>query len=274
MTRQMNEEMKHVLTVAGSDPSGGAGIQADLKTMCALGVYGMSVITAVTVQNTRKVYDVQEIDPRIVAGQMDAVFEDIRVDAVKIGMVSDEKIIGTIREQLLRHGAKRIVADPVMVSKSGYRLLRKEAEAAMAGLVEIADVVTPNIPEAELLTGLEIRSPWEMEEAARRIRGMGAKNVLVKGGHLPGDANDLLLTEEGEFWLPGPRIPTKNTHGTGCTLSSAIACGLARGYPVRRAVQEAKTYITQAIWDSLSIGQGVGPLGHMVQLYRDAGLAV
>lgn len=263
--------MKHVLTIAGSDCSGGAGIQADLKTMCALGVYGMSVITAVTVQNTQKVYDVQEIDPAIVAGQIDAVFGDIAVDAVKIGMVSDSAIIEVIWEKLLQHGARNIVVDPVMVSKSGYRLLRREAEAAMEKLISIADLVTPNIPEARLLTGCALQTEGDIEKAARDIQEMGAKNVLVKGGHLEGDAKDLLLTPKESLWLCAARIPTKNTHGTGCTLSAAIACGLARGDTAAQAVQSAKAYVTHAIEDSLNIGHGAGPLGHLTQLYRDAG---
>lgn len=264
--------MYNVLTIAGSDPSGGAGIQADLKTMCALGVYGMSAITALTVQNTQKVYDVQEARPDIVAGQIDAVFRDIPVHAVKVGMMSNVEIIGIIRDRLLCHKAVNIVVDPVMVSKSGYRLLRQEAEQAVGQLIAIADVVTPNLPEAELITGMRITTEEEMSAAARSITEMGAKAALVKGGHLDGDANDILFADSELTRLPAPRVPTKNTHGTGCTLSSAIACGLAKGMPVRKAVEEAKDYVTQAIRDSLSIGQGVGPLGHMARLYRDAGI--
>lgn len=266
--------LKNVLTIAGSDPSGGAGIQADLKTMCALGVYGMSAITAVTVQNTRKVYGVQEIDPGIVAGQIDAVFGDIPVHAVKIGMVSDVEIIRTIRDRLIYHKAKNIIVDPVMVSKSGYRLLREEAELAVGDLIAIADIVTPNIPEAELITGRTIRTAEDMAEAARQILHMGAGAVLVKGGHLEGDADDLLLWGGGTLCLPAPRIPTKNTHGTGCTLSSAVACGLAKGLSLPEAVREAKEYVTRAIRDSLFIGGGAGPLGHLAQLYRDAGMTI
>ena len=264
--------MKNVLTIAGSDSSGGAGIQADLKTMCALGVYGMSVITAVTAQNTRSVRDVQEIDTGMVAAQIDAVFEDIPVDALKVGMVSSAQIIRTIRDKLLEYGAKNIVVDPVMVSKSGYHLLREEAVAAVAELVAIADIVTPNIPEAELLVGEAIRGREDMRRAAEKILEMGAGSVLIKGGHMDGDASDLLVTGEGERWLDAKRIDTRNTHGTGCTLSSAVACGLARGYDIPRAVDLAKAYITQAITDALPVGKGVGPVGHLIQLYRDAGL--
>jgi hydroxymethylpyrimidine/phosphomethylpyrimidine kinase len=264
--------MKNVLTIAGSDPSGGAGIQADIKTMCALGVYGMSAITALTVQNTRKVYDVQKARPDIVAGQIDAVYSDIPVDAVKIGMAPDEEIISVIRDRLLVWGARTIVVDPVMASTSGYRLLGQEA--AIARLISIADVVTPNIPEAEMLAEMTIRTEDDMRVAAEKIRAMGAKSVLVKGGHLAGGANDLLLTEEGTTIFPAERIPTQNTHGTGCTLSSAIACGLAKGLTMHDAVCVAKQYVIQAIRDSLELGQGPGPLGHMRQLYREAGLEV
>ncbi|MDR1277290.1 MAG: bifunctional hydroxymethylpyrimidine kinase/phosphomethylpyrimidine kinase [Treponema sp.] len=265
--------MKNVLTIAGSDCSGGAGIQADLKTMCALGVYGMSAITAVTVQNTQGVYGVQEIDTAIVDGQIRAVFEDIRVDAVKVGMVSSAGIIRTIRERLLALGAKNIVVDPVMVSKSGYSLLRKEAEQAIHELTEIADVVTPNIPEAEILAGFSITTEEDMRQAAERIAAGGAKNVLIKGGHrVAEDAGDLLLAAGKFIFLRVDWIDTKNTHGTGCTLSSAIASRLALGDTVEEAVRAAKAYITQAIADSYSVGKGVGPVGHLAALYRKAGM--
>jgi hydroxymethylpyrimidine/phosphomethylpyrimidine kinase len=267
--------MKNVLTIAGSDSSGGAGIQADLKTMCALGVYGMSVITAVTAQNTQGVYGVQEIDTAMVDGQIRAVFADIRVDAVKVGMVSSAGIIGTIRERLLALGAKNIVIDPVMVSKSGYSLLRAEAVPAILSLTEIADVATPNIPEAEILSGLSIRSEEDMRRAAEIITEGGAKNVLIKGGHrLEGGAGDLLLAGGKFAFLRAERIDTKNTHGTGCTLSSAIACRLALGDTVEEAVRAAKAYITAAIADSYGVGKGAGPVGHLAALYRRAGMEV
>lgn len=267
--------MKNVLTIAGSDPSGGAGIQADLKTMCAMGVYGMTVITAVTVQNTQAVYDVQEITPSIVEGQMRAIYDDIPVDAVKIGMVSNSEIIRTIRRVLLEYNARNIVLDPVMVSKSGYRLLRPEAVAAVKELVSIAHIVTPNLPEAELLCGFSISTEADMRRAAQTIAAMGAKNVLVKGGHRVGDdAGDLLLTPNGFRLLPAKRIDTANTHGTGCTLSSAIASGLAKGKSMEEAVQTAKEYITQAIADSFRLGKGVGPVGHLTALYRKAGIII
>ncbi len=263
-------EMKNVLTIAGSDSSGGAGIQADLKTMSALGVYGMSVITAVTAQNTCEVTAVQEIDPDIIAAQIDAVFSDIRVDAVKVGMVSNADIIRVIRDKLMEYKARPIVIDPVMVSKSRYRLLKPEAEAAVVELVAIADVITPNIPEAEIMTQREIRTAEDMETAAKFLVAEGAKAALIKGGHMEGDAMDLLLADGKFYWLKEERIQTKNTHGTGCTLSSAIASKLALGMTVPEAVREAKDYVTQGIRDSLSIGKGSGPLGHLVELYRKA----
>jgi hydroxymethylpyrimidine/phosphomethylpyrimidine kinase len=267
--------MRNVLSIAGSDPSGGAGIQADLKTMCAMGVYGMSAVTAVTVQNTQAVYDVQEIKASVVAGQIRAVFDDIRVDAVKVGMVSSAAIIRAIRACLTRLGARNIVVDPVMVSKSGYRILREDATLALRELVAMADVVTPNIPEAEILCGFPIKTEGDMRAAAEAIAAGGAKNVLVQGGHrADGDAADLLLAGGQVVLLRAARIRTKNTHGTGCTLSSAIASRLARGDDVRAAVRAAKDYITQAIEDAYAVGAGVGPVGHMAALYRRAGMDV
>ncbi|MDR1711452.1 MAG: bifunctional hydroxymethylpyrimidine kinase/phosphomethylpyrimidine kinase [Propionibacteriaceae bacterium] len=267
--------MKNILTIAGSDPSGGAGIQADLKTMCALGVYGMSAITAVTVQNTQAVYDVQEITADIVAGQITAVFDDIEVHAVKTGMVSSAPIIRAIRRSLLQYRAPNVVVDPVMVSKSGYKLLRDEAIAAVKELVAIADVTTPNIPEAEILSGVPITDDASLEAAARAIAALGAKNVLIKGGHRFGDTATDVLYCAGEFIrLPAARVDTKNTHGTGCTLSAAIASRLGLGDTVPDAVAYAKVYISKAIADSYDLGKGVGPVGHLAALYRQAGMAV
>ena len=265
--------LKNVLSIAGSDSSGGAGIQADLKTMCALGVYGMTVITAVTAQNTKGVYGVQEIDSEMVASQIDAVFSDIRVDAVKIGMVSAVDIIRTIRDSLLKFKAKNIVVDPVMVSKSGYHLLRPEALDAVRELAAVADLLTPNIPEAELLSGLSIKSEEDMQTAARKISGMGAKIVLIKGGHRLGtEAVDLLFSDDKFLRLQTTFIDTEHTHGTGCTLSSAIASRLALGDPVEEAVRASKDYITQAIIDAYPVGGGKGPVGHLADLYRKAGM--
>ena len=265
--------MKNVLSIAGSDSSGGAGIQADLKTMCALGVYGMTVITAITAQNTQGVYGVQEIESSMVASQIGAVFDDIRVDAVKIGMVSGPDIIHTIRTNLLKLKVNNIVVDPVMVSKSGYKLLRPEALDAVRSLAAIADVLTPNIPEAELLSGLIIKTEEDMQAAAKKISAMGAKNVLIKGGHRVGsDAVDLLFTEDRFVRLQTRRIDTIHTHGTGCTLSAAIACYLTRGNSVEEAVRAAKDYITEAITNAYPVGGGNGPVGHLSALYRKAGI--
>jgi hydroxymethylpyrimidine/phosphomethylpyrimidine kinase len=265
--------MKNVLTIAGSDSSGGAGIQGDLKTMCAFGVYGMTVITAVTAQNTQGVYGVQEIDPALVSAQIAAVYRDIRVDAVKIGMVSNTAIIRAVRDSLLEFHASRIVIDPVMVSKSGSPLLREDALFALRELAVIADLLTPNIPEAELLAGFPVKTEDDMQAVAQKIALLGAKNVLVKGGHLPGtEAADLLFSEGRFTRFYSRRIDTRNTHGTGCTLSSAIACRLALGDSPEEAVGAAKEYITQAIADAYQAGGGHGPVGHLAALYRKAGL--
>jgi hydroxymethylpyrimidine/phosphomethylpyrimidine kinase len=265
--------MKNVLSIAGSDSGGGAGIQADLKTMCALGVYGMTVVTAVTAQNTREVYGVQEIEPAMVRAQIEAVYQDIRVDAVKIGMVSSPEIIGAVREGLTRFGARNIVLDPVMVSKSGYSLLKREAEAAVRELAGMADIITPNIPEAEILAGTRIGTAGEALKAAERIAGLGAKAVLIKGGHRLGEgADDLFFRNGRALWLPARRVNTGHTHGTGCTLSAAIASRLALGDGPEDAVRAAKAYITQAIADSYALGGGHGPVGHLAALYRRAGM--
>ena len=265
--------VKNVLSIAGSDSSGGAGIQADLKTMCALGVYEMTAITAITAQNTRGVYGVQEIEPALVAAQIEAVFSDIRVDAVKIGMGSGGDIIAAIRDGLVKYHAKNIVLDPVMVSKSGCHLLRPEALEAVRSLAAIAGVITPNIPEAELLCGFPVKTEDDMRKAAETIAGMGAKNVLIKGGHRLGDdAADLLFSSGAFTLLQTSRIDTAHTHGTGCTLSSAIACRLALGDSVAAAARAAKDYITQAIIDAYPVGGGHGPVGHLAALYRKAGM--
>jgi hydroxymethylpyrimidine/phosphomethylpyrimidine kinase len=266
--------MRNVLSIAGSDSGGGAGIQADIKTLCALGVYGMTAVTAVTAQNTQGVYGVQEIDGALVNAQIEAVYRDIRVDAVKIGMVSGIGIIAAVRESLDRFGARNIVLDPVMVSKSGYSLLKKEAEAAIGELAAIADIITPNIPEAEILSGMKIRGEEEALKAAERIAGLGARAVLIKGGHRLGDtADDLFYCGGKVLRLPAKRIETRHTHGTGCTLSAAIAGRLALGDSPEEAVRAAKAYITQAIADSYALGNGCGPVGHRPPLYRRGVLA-
>ncbi|MDP4127767.1 MAG: bifunctional hydroxymethylpyrimidine kinase/phosphomethylpyrimidine kinase [Bacillota bacterium] len=267
--------MKKVLTIAGSDSSGGAGIQADLKTFSAHGVFGMSVITAVTAQNTQGVFAVQDITRDVIAKQIEAIFEDIDVDGVKIGMVSQVQTIEVIAERLRHYYRNQtIVVDPVMVSKSGYHLLNPEAEVTLIrDLLPLAMVVTPNIPEAEVMTKMSIRTLQHMEEAAKAIYQMGAKNVLLKGGHLEKDSTDILYDGREFSYFFSSRIATKNTHGTGCTLSSAITSNLALGYSLNEAVSRAKEYITTAIQHSLSIGKGVGPTHHFYSLYKKAGLS-
>lgn len=266
--------MKNVLTIAGSDSCGGAGIQADLKTFSALGTYGMSVITAVTAQNTTGVFNVQEMDVDMVRDQINCLFDDIIIHAVKIGMVSSVEIIETIGSCLRgRTGGPPIVVDPVMVSKSGCHLLRPEStEALIKVLFPLAEVVTPNLFEAEVITGQKIDSIAGMKEAAVKIHGLGARNVVVKGGHLAGDAVDIIYDGIHFDYLQGTRINTPNTHGTGCTFSSAIAAYLARGFCVPEAVKEAKKYISGAIENSFALGHGVGPTHHFYELYRKAGV--
>lgn len=265
--------MRKVLTIAGSDSCGGAGIQADLKTFSAHGVYGMSVITAVTAQNTMGVFGVQDISVELIEKQIEAVFDDITVDAVKIGMVSKSDTIGAISQSLEKYGVKNLVVDPVMVSKSGYHLLQPEAkEALIKLLLPMAIVTTPNIPEAEVITGLAIRDIEDMKRAAIEIHKMGPRYVLVKGGHLEGEAIDILFDGETFTAYHCKRINTKNTHGTGCTLSSAIAANLGKGMDIKEAIKRAKDYITIAIEQSFSIGKGVGPTHHFYQLYKKSGL--
>lgn len=265
--------MKKVLTIAGSDSCGGAGIQADLKTMSSLGVYGMSVITAVTAQNTQGVLSVLEINKEMVSDQIKAIFDDIQIDAVKIGMVSNCEIIQTIRELLLKYKAKNIVLDPVMVSKSGYNLLKPEAIEELKKLIIIADIVTPNIPEAEILSNMKIENEAQMKTAAIKIRDLGVKNVLVKGGHRCNNANDVFLSGDNFTILEGKRFNTINTHGTGCTLSSAIASFISKGMNFEEAVNLSKSYISKAIENSFSIGHGVGPVGHFIELYKNGGMS-
>lgn len=266
--------MKNVLTIAGSDCSGGAGIQADLKTFSAHGVYGMSVITAVTAQNTQGVLAVQDISPELISKQLDAIFDDIEVDAVKIGMVSASETIRIIAGKLRQYQAKNIVLDPVMVSKSGFRLLQAEAQAAlMTELLPLATLITPNIPEAEVLAGRQVDTLEDMQQAAQAIHALGVKNVLVKGGHRQNDATDILFDGEDFYYLPAARVASTNTHGTGCSLSSAIAANLGRGADVFDAVRQAKDYITVAIEQAFPVGKGIGPIHHFYALYKNAGLS-
>ena len=265
--------MKHLLTIAGSDSSGGAGIQADLKTFAALGTYGMSVITAVTAQNTCGVTMVQNIDLKVVEAQITAIFDDIRVDAVKIGMLSDKEIIKIIAERLRHYQPAIVVVDPVMVSKSGFQLLAPDAcETLIKELLPLATLVTPNLPEATVIVGYEVSNKDDMLKAAKDIITLGAKNVLMKGGHLQESADDLLYDGREATWFTGERINTKNTHGTGCTLSSALAANLALGLSLPEAVRKSKEYITIAINNALNIGSGCGPTHHFFDLYRKAGL--
>lgn len=255
--------MKCVLTIAGSDCSGGAGIQADMKTMQANGVYAMSAVTALTAQNTTGVYGIMESSPEFLESQLDCVFEDIFPDAVKIGMVSSVPLIQVIGDSLIKWKASNIVVDPVMVSTSGSRLLREDAQAAlMERLLPLASVITPNIPEAEVLTGRSITGEAQMEEAARRLGEMYPGAVLIKGGHQVSDANDLLYDRGRLVWLRGERIDNPNTHGTGCTLSSAIASNLAKGFPMEESIRRAKAYISGALRAGLDLGRGSGPMDH------------
>ena len=256
------------VTIAGSDSSGGAGIQADLKTFAALGVYGASVLTALTAQNTKGVTAIHDVPADFITAQIDAVFSDLAIAAVKIGMLSQVPAIEAVAQGLARYKAKNIVLDPVMIATSGDRLLAANAVAALRmQLIPIALVVTPNLPEAAALTGASMaRNEREMEVQAREILALGARNVLIKGGHGDGaESVDLLVGEGDVIRLSARRVATKNTHGTGCTLSSAIAAGLAKGLDLIAAVQEAKTYVTAAIAAAarLSIGHGHGPLNHL-----------
>ena len=265
--------MKHLLTIAGSDSSGGAGIQADLKTFAAHGTFGMSVITAVTAQNTQGVLQVQNITPEMVEAQLRAVFTDIRVDGVKIGMVSQPEIIRSIASCLREYQPALIVVDPVMISKSGYALLVPEAcRTLIEELLPLATLVTPNLPEAEAIAGTKVRNKDDMLAVAKHILGLGAKAVLVKGGHLQDSADDLLYDGRTMTWFPGERIRTQHTHGTGCTLSSSLAANLARGLSLEEAVRCSKAYVTEAIAHGIPLGKGVGPTHHFVDLYRKAGL--
>lgn len=251
------------LTIAGSDSSGGAGIQADLKTFSAIGTYGMSVITAITAQNTMGVFAVEDLSKEIIRKQIEAVFNDIRPKALKIGMVSDKNIITEIARTLKKYNPENLVLDPVMISKSGYSLLKPEAkENLIKYLIPMASIVTPNISEVEEMTGIKIGNLDDMKRAADRILTLGAKYVLVKGGHLEGAAIDLLVGKDICRIYKSERINEKNTHGTGCTLSSAITSYLALGNEVEKAVELAKVYITEAIKSSFDIGQGIGPVHH------------
>ena len=256
--------MKTALTIAGSDSSGGAGIQADIKTMTMHGVYAMSAITAMTAQNTTGVRAIQESTPEFLRQQLDAVFEDIYPDAVKIGMTASSELIHVIAERLRFYNARNVVVDPVMVASAGSSLIRQDAvQMLIRELLPISALVTPNIPEAQVLSGMAIKTKADMITAAKQIGDRYRCAVLLKGGHSVNDANDLLY-ENGELiWFEGKRIDNPNTHGTGCTLSSAIAANLARGFPLAESVQRAKEYISGALAAMLDLGKGSGPVDHM-----------
>ena len=255
--------MKTALTIAGSDSSGGAGIQADLKTMIANGVYAMTAITALTAQNTTGVQGIFEVIPEFLEQQIDSVFTDIRPDAVKIGMVSSVRLIESIAKKLKQYEAENIVVDPVMVATSGSRLISEDAIGALKELLlPMATVLTPNIPETEVLSGMEVKTADDMIAAAKYISETYHCAVLCKGGHQLNDANDLLYRNGDYKWFNGKRIDNPNTHGTGCTLSSAIASNLAKGYDLDTAVERAKAYISGALAAMLDLGQGSGPMDH------------
>lgn len=265
--------MKNLLTIAGSDCSGGAGIQADLKTFAAHGAYGMSVVVSVVAENTSRVISIQDIGADIIRDQLDAVFEDIQVDGVKVGMLSNIDVMKAVAEKLRQYRPPRPVIDPVMVAKGGCALMQKDAlQTLINEIIPLACVLTPNIPEAEAITGLKIADLKDMKKAAVMIHKMGAEKVLVKGGHLRGDAEDILFDGGSFHSFAGKRIPTKNTHGTGCTFSSAIAANLAEGMEVTEAVRLAKEYITGAIEHALPIGRGHGPTHHFYKFYQIGGL--
>jgi len=261
-------KLKTALTIAGSDSSGGAGIQADIKTMTMNGVYAMSAITALTAQNTNGVRAIQESTPDFLKQQLDAVFEDIYPDAVKIGMVASSELIRVIADRLRYYDTKSIVVDPVMVATSGSSLMKNDAvQTLMEELLPLATVVTPNIPEAQVLSEMEILTREDMHTAAKKIGDSYGCAVLLKGGHSINDANDLLYTN-GEFiWFEGKRINNPNTHGTGCTLSSAIASNLAKGFSLTESVHQAKKYLSGALAAMLDLGQGSGPMDHAFALH-------
>ena len=261
----MSEKIPRALTIAGSDSGGGAGIQADLKTFTAFKVFGMSVLTSITAQNTESVSGIYDLPPDFVKLQIHAVLSDIGVDAVKTGMLSNEDIISAVAEKIKQYGIKKLVIDPVMRAKSGDTLLKPEAERALIEeLLPLAYIVTPNLSEAGALSGIKVSSLEDMREAARRIKLIGCKFVLVKGGHLKWshEAIDILYDGKKFHDFSSPRIKTKNTHGTGCTYSAAICAGLAKGLNAREAIRQAKDYVTEAIRNSFSLGNGHGPLNH------------
>ena len=261
--------MKKVLSIAGSDCSGGAGIQADLKTFSAHGVFGMSVVTSVVAENTSRVIGIQDILPDIIKQQIDAIFEDIEVDGVKVGMLSNAIIMNTVAEKLLEYRPANIVIDPVMYAKNGSPLMDNNAiDTLIEKVIPIAHIITPNIPEAEKIADMKIKNQNDMQDAALKINAMGCPNVLIKGGHAVGDAIDILYDGKSFSYFKKERINTKNTHGTGCTYSSAITSNLALGFSIAEAIAKAKEYVTTAIKFSFDIGKGNGPTNHFYNLYK------
>lgn len=260
--------MRCVLTIAGSDCSGGAGIQADLKTFCAFGVYGLSVVTALTAQNTTGVQGIMKVGGEFVVKQLDSVLSDLKIDAVKIGMLNEKDVVSIVTEKLLQYGQKNIVYDPVMYAKSGAVLLKRDArDVIKEKLIPICDVLTPNISEAEALSGISIGSVDDMKNASEKIYFLGCKAVIIKGGHLSGDAVDVLFDGKEFTLLRSARISKRNPHGTGCTFSSAIASGLALGSSLTESFKNAKEYINNAIEKSLSMGSGFDLINHLYRIF-------
>lgn len=264
-------ELARVLIVAGSDSGGGAGIQADIKTVTMLGAYAMTAITALTAQNTQGVFGIHEVPPEFIAQQMRLVLEDIGADCIKTGMLHNTEVIAAVAEVLAEYPAIPLVLDPVMVAKGGSPLLQDAAvEALREKLLPRATLITPNIPEAEILTGLTIRSNEDMEDAGQKLLEFGAKAALIKGGHMPGDTiTDILISPTGLERFSSPRINTRHTHGTGCTLASAIATGLAKKQPLAQAVKQARQYVLEALRHAPGLGTGHGPLGHNYLLAKN-----
>jgi len=266
--------MKRALTIAGSDSGGGAGIQADLKTFCAFGVYGMSSITSITAQNTKGVEAIFDLPPSLVAKQIECVVSDIGVDATKTGMLSNSSIIEVVAQEIKKFNIEKLVVDPVMVSKSGALLLQRDAvDTLVERLFPLSFLITPNLPEASFLVGEEIKNVSDMERACVSLKKWGPRYVLLKGGHLPGEEIvDILFDGEKFTLFPAPRVATKNTHGTGCTYSAAICALLSLGYPITEAVKVAREYMSEVIAHSLDLGKGFGPVNHLAPLFLRGGV--
>ena len=262
--------MKVVLSIAGSDSSGGAGIQADIKSIIANNCFAETAITALTAQNTLGVRDILNVTPKFLENELDAIFEDIYPDAIKIGMVSDKELIKVIAKKLKQYNAKNIILDPVMVATSGAKLISDDAyESLVNELIPLSDIITPNIPEAEILANMKINNDKDMEKAALIITKLNCKACLLKGGHNINDANDLLCYDNRLIWINGKRINNPNTHGTGCTLSSAIASNIAKGYDIETSIRRSKAYLSRCLNDMLDLGKGRGPMNHGVNIREE-----